>query len=182
MTSSTMEFGRSRTVRTRGLPPNIVFVVAAGIVLPVAFSLEIVALAGVDGLLQAILLRPTKGDFSNVVIAWEFLVIEPIVIAIVVLWQIPRELILSDRGIRVRTRLSEFDVPWSDLRPPTDLKPKRWLAFRIAPRTKRRRQFFWATLEQGRAILEDPAVPAHLFPPEVWEKLRITPSLPDRGG
>lgn len=81
-------------------------------------------------------------------------------------------------GVRVLTRLGARVVPWNSLRPGEARSKSQWCTLRQATSGWRRYRIFWVTKDQAKSILTSPNAPAHLFPPEYWAGIGVTPPGP----
>jgi hypothetical protein len=79
---------------------------------------------------------------------------------------------LGPEGLTVVSRFKTTPIGWRDLGPATSRPTGNWAVFQRGDPTEQRTSpvgfAFWATKEQGRAILSDPRLDSRRFPPSYW--------------
>lgn len=145
--------------------------------LVVALFSELAFFAGPGALLDGLLFRPVDGLADNIVFVWMLGVGMPVALYVANLWISPVQVGFSEDAVRVVWRLRTLEFPWHELRPGNRLPSKGWTTLERGVGGPREQPWFWATVEQARALLSNPRAPRHLFPPEYWARLGLPAPL-----
>jgi hypothetical protein len=148
-----MNATETQWIPTSGLPPQFGLALAAsavGIVLGVVITLSLQSIGGPLPLWTLLELFSILGA----VVAF----------ALISTWlQTPRRVGIASHGVVLRYSLNRVDIPWSDLMNVRFVSPT-VVVFQPLSNQKGRREAFWITPGQAKAILEDPRCPPVTLP------------------